>query len=91
MSFVWKIEFSESAKKDLKKLDNQVSKKVLKWLESRILSGVDPRLWGKQLQGSVFGEMWRYRVGDYRVLCLIKDNIVTIEVVSIGHRKEVYK
>ena len=91
MSLDWKIEFSESAKKDLKKLDNQVSKKVLKWLESRILSGVDPCLWGKQLQGSVFGEMWRYRVGDYRVLCLIKDNIVTIEVVSIGHRKEVYK
>lgn len=91
MNLAWKIELSESAKKDLKKLDNQVSKKILKWLEERIFSGVDPRLWGKQLKGSAFGEMWRYRIGDYRVLCLIKDNIVTIEVVSIGHRKEVYK
>lgn len=91
MSLDWKIEFSESAKKDLKKFDNQVSKKVIKWLESRILPGVDPRLWGKQLKGSACGEMWRYRVGEYRVLCLIKDNIVTIKVVSIGHRKEVYK
>ncbi len=91
MSLDWKIEFSESAKKDLRKFDNQVSKKIIKWLEGRILSGVDPRLWGKQLKGSVFGEMWRYRVGDYRVLCLIKDNIVTIAIISIGHRKEVYK
>ncbi len=91
MSLDWKIEFSESAKEDLKKFDTQVSKKVIKWLETRILSGVDPRLWGKQLKGSIFGEMWRYRVGEYRVLCLIKDNIVTIKVVSIGHRKEVYK
>lgn len=91
MSLVWAIELSESAKKDLKKFDKPVSKRIIKWLEERVLSGVDPRLWGKQLKGDVFGDMWRYRVGDYRILCIIKDNIVTIKVVSIGHRKEVYK
>jgi len=91
VSLVWAIELSESAKKDLKKFDKPVSKRIIKWLEERVLSGVDPRLWGKQLKGDVFGDMWRYRVGDYRILCIIKDNIVTIKVVSIGHRKEVYK
>lgn len=91
MSLVWTIKLSESAKKDLKKLDKPVSQKIIKWLEERVLSGVDPRLWGKQLKGETLGDMWRYRVGDYRILCLIKDNIVTIEVVSVGHRKEVYK
>ena len=91
MSLVWKIEFRESAKKDLKKLNNAISKKIIKWLEERILSGADPRLWGKQLKGDILGDMWRYRVGDYRILCLIKDNVVIIEVISIGHRKDVYK
>ena len=90
MSLVWKIEFSESAKKDLRKLDNTSSKKIIIWLDKRILSGVDPRLWGKKLKGSLLGDMWRYRVGDYRILCLIKDEVVTVEVVSIVHRKDVY-
>ena len=91
MSLVWKIEVSESAKKELKKIDKSVSKKIIKWLQERISSGVNPRLWGIQLKGDELGDMWRYRVGDYRILCLIKDNIVTIEVISIGHRKEVYR
>lgn len=91
MSLVWKIELSETAKKDLKKLDKHVSMKIMRWLDERILSGVNPRLWGKQLKGTTLGDMWRYRIGDYRVLCLIKDNIVIVEVISIGHRKEVYK
>lgn len=90
MNLAWKIKFSESAKKDLQKLDKPISKRIIKWLEERILSGVDPRLWGNQLKGNELGDMWRYRVGDYRILCLIKDNIVTIEVVSIGHRREIY-
>ena len=91
MSLVWQIKFSESAKKHLSKLDKPVANKIIKWLNERVLSGVNPRLWGKQLKGDELGDMWRYRVGDYRILCLIKDNIVTIEVVSVGHRKEVYK
>lgn len=91
MSLVWKIEISESAKKELKKIDKSISKKIIKWLEERISSGAHPRLWGLKLKGDELGDMWRYRVGDYRVLCLIKDNIITIEVISIGHRKEVYK
>jgi mRNA interferase RelE/StbE len=91
MSLIWNINFSESSKKQLKSLDKQIATRILKWLDTRITSGVNPRLWGKQLQGNTLGDMWRYRIGDYRVLCVIKDNIVTIEVISIGHRKDIYE
>lgn len=90
MSLVWCIEFSDTARKQLKKLDKPIANKIVKWLDERILSGVNPRLWGKQLKGTMLGDMWRYRVGDYRVLCLIKDHIVTIEVVSVGYRGKIY-
>ncbi len=91
MSLTWKIKFSETALKQLKKLDQQIAKKIIKWLDERISSNVNPRLWGKQLSGDILGDMWRYRVGDYRVLCIIENDIVTVEVVFIGHRKEIYK
>ncbi|MCC2624648.1 MAG: type toxin-antitoxin system mRNA interferase toxin, RelE/StbE family [Burkholderiales bacterium] len=91
MSLVWKVDFSSTARKQLKSLDKQISRRILKWLDERILSGVNPRLWGKQLQGDELGDMWRYRVGEYRILCVIRDNIVTVEVVYVGHRKDVYK
>lgn len=80
----------QEARKQLKKLDKQIANTLLNWVEQRLVSCENPRLWGKSLTGSL-NEKWRYRVGDYRILCVIKDHIVTIEVVSIGHRKEIYK
>jgi mRNA interferase RelE/StbE len=85
----WKIEFSDIADKEIAKLDKPVRKRILNWLDERLTDCDNPRLWGKSLIG-LHNEKWRYRVGDYRILCLIKDNIVTITVVSIAHRKEVY-
>lgn len=90
MSLVYKVEYSQEARKQLKKLDKQIANTLLSWVDSRLVNSENPRLWGKALTGS-HNEKWRYRVGDYRILCVIKDSIVTIEVVSIGHRKEVYK
>lgn len=90
MSLVYKVEYSQEARKQLKKLDKQIANTLLNWVEQRLVSCENPRLWGKSLTGSL-NEKWRYRVGDYRILCVIKDHIVTIEVVSIGHRKEIYK
>ena len=80
----------QEARKQLKKLDKQIANTLLNWVEQRLVSCENPRLWGKSLTGSL-NEKWRYRVGDYRILCVIKDHIVTIEVVSIGQRKEIYK
>lgn len=87
---MFKVEYSQEARKQLKKLDKPVLLKIKSWVESRLIGCENPRLWGKSLTGS-HNNKWRYRVGDYRMLCVIYDNIVVIEIVSIGHRKDVYE
>lgn len=87
---VWIVKFADTADDDLSKLDKPIQKRILKWLDERLTNCENPRLWGKALTGS-HGEKWRYRIGDYRVLCVIKDSIITVEVVDIGHRKDVYE
>ena len=78
------------ALKDLKKLDPLVAKLLLAWV-SKHLDGCDhPRLYGKGLAEDKKG-IWRYRIGDYRLLCLIQDDHLLILVVTAGHRKEIYK
>jgi mRNA interferase RelE/StbE len=86
----WLVKFADTADVDFAKLDKSIQKRIIKYLDERLTNCENPRLWGKPLTGS-HGEKWRYRVGDYRILCVIKDKMITVEVVSIGHRKEVYK
>ncbi len=85
----WKIDYSERALKSLKKMDKQNAKRILDFLEQRIAILEDPRASGKPLKGDL-GVFWRYRVGDYRVLCDIQDGKLVILAALIGHRKEVY-
>jgi len=87
----WKIEFSLEAKRQLNKLDPQHAKRILKFLRDRVTNLGNPRSLGKPLQGSRLGEFWRYRVGDYRVICKIEDDRLLILVLGIGHRREVYR
>ncbi|NJK42277.1 MAG: type II toxin-antitoxin system RelE/ParE family toxin [Aquincola sp.] len=88
---VWQIEVSDAAKKQLAKMGRVEAKRITAFLRLRI-SGLDnPRQLGEALQGARLGGLWRFRVGDYRVLVEIKDEIVTVLVVSIGHRGEVYR
>jgi len=86
----WKIEIVPSVIKELDKLDQQVAKRILKFLHKRIASLKDPRSIGNALKGSRFGEFWRYRVGDYRIITKIEDNILLIIVLRVGHRKQIY-
>lgn len=86
----WKIEFEKEAAKEFKKIDNPVAKRILSFL-SRIEKLDDPRSVGEALKGSTLGAFWKYRVGDYRIICHISDEKVTIIVVKIGHRRNVYK
>lgn len=90
MNLVWKIEYLPSAIKELNKLDKSTRKRINDWLEERILTATNPRLWGKSLKGSEFGDYWCYRIGNYRVLCLIREEVVRVSVVKIGHRREIY-
>jgi mRNA interferase RelE/StbE len=86
----WRIEWEESALKELKKLGPAASTAVRDYLKHRVLKAADPRQFGKALLGDKFG-LWRYRVGDYRIVCRFEDAALVVLVVRVGHRREVYE
>ncbi len=86
----WKVELAPLAKKEIDKLDRPVAVRILKFLNERLAKSANPRLLGESLKGKL-EEYWKYRVGDYRIICSIMDNTLTVTVVKIGNRKEVYK
>lgn len=88
---VWQVELSNTARKQFLKLDPAVAKRLTKFLRERIAPLDDPRSVGKALLGSVLGNYWRYRVGDYRLVCEIQDGKLRIVVVEVGNRKEIYR
>ena len=87
----WNIELSLAAKKDLSKIGTAEAQRILKFLYQRVRLMENPRQTGKQLVGASLSDLWRYRVGDYRILCRIEDQKKSILVVEIGHRREIYK
>lgn len=84
----WKIKVDKDAGKTLKKLDKPTAKRIYNKLKE-IGSLEDPRTMGKALTGNLSG-LWRYRVGDYRIVCYIQDDILVVLVVDIDHRSSVY-
>lgn len=86
----YKVEFTERAKKDLKKLDRHTAALILGWVRKNLEGCENPRIHGKSLVGNHSGE-WRYRVGDYRLLASISDNTITILILNVGHRREIYE
>jgi mRNA interferase RelE/StbE len=87
----WTIELSDLARKNLKQLDPQVARRLLTFLNDRLAPLDNPRSIGEALRGSKLGELWKYRVGDYRIISSIEDKTVRIIVVRIGNRRDVYK
>ena len=87
----WRVEVARQARKELSKLDPQTRDRILRFLNDRIAPLDNPRAIGDSLKGSRFGELWRYRVGDHRVIARIEDELVSILVVRVGHRREVYR
>ena len=86
----WRIEFSAVARKQLHALDRPVKKKIVDYLNDRIEGCKSPRHFGEALSANR-ALLWRYRVGDYRIICEIQDDKVIVLVLTIGHRREVYK
>ena len=86
----YKLVFSERALKQLKKLDKHISALIIGWLEKNVENSENPRLHGKGLVENKSGQ-WRYRVGDYRVICEIQDKEVIVLVLEVGHRKNIYE
>jgi mRNA interferase RelE/StbE len=88
---VWKIDLEKSAERELDKLDPQIAKRILLFLYERVATLDDPRSIGEALKGSKFGSYWKYRVGSYRIISKIEDDVLLILVVKIGNRSDVYK
>ena len=87
---VWNVEFLDSAKRQLRKIDKRWQGAILDYLEDEIAPLEDPRSRGKALIGDKRG-LWRYRAGDYRILCEIRDAELVIAAITIGHRRDVYE
>lgn len=86
----WDYKISERALKQLKKLDKQAAAQILRYLDERIVDTHDPRQWGKRLKGEL-NNVWRYRSGDYQILCQLQDEIFIVLVLEAGHRKDIYQ
>ena len=85
----YRLIYSERVKKDVKKLDPYTKQMIKSWIEKRLLHSENPRAHGKALTGNHKGE-WRYRIGDYRLICTIEDERLVILALALGHRREVY-
>ncbi len=86
---IWLVEWDDRARKELRKLDKQIQKDILQYFRQRITTNKDPRRFGKGLMYEKYG-LWRYRIRDYRVICRIYDEELTVLAVKVGHRKDVY-
>lgn len=86
----WRIEFDSEVEADLKKLDPEAQRRILRYLSERISTEKDPRRFGAPLRRELSG-LWKYRIGDFRVICRIEEKRIVVYVIRIGHRKEVYR
>jgi mRNA interferase RelE/StbE len=87
----WTISYAETARKQLRKLDRQSARRIVDFMDERIAPQQDPRSTGHALTGPLLGAYWRYRVGDYRIICDIQDGALCVLVIEIGNRRDVYR
>ena len=86
----WTIEYADTAKGQLRKLDKQTARRIIDFMDERIAGQENPRNTGKALTGPL-GGLWRYQVGDCRVICDILDGALRVLVVQVGSRREIYR
>ncbi len=87
---VWTIDYADTAIGQLRKLDKQTARRIVDFMDERIAGLENPRDTGKALTGPL-GSFWRYRVGDYRVICDIQDGALRVLVVQVGNRRVIYR
>jgi mRNA interferase RelE/StbE len=87
----WRVELSDTAAKQLCKLDPQVTKRILTFLRDRVAKLDDPRSIGEALHGKKLGDFWKYRVGDWRIIADLDDGVMLITVIRLGNRREIYR
>lgn len=87
----WTIEYARSVQKEIRRLNPQTRKRIRDFLQERLAKHDNPRSMGKALKGSQLGELWRYRVGDWRLICEIQDRRLVVLLLHAGHRREIYR
>lgn len=85
----YEVELTERFKKEFRKLDKYTQKIIRAWIDKNLVECENPRQYGKGLTANRSGQ-WRYRIGDYRLICKINDNKLIILALSVGHRKYIY-
>ena len=87
----WTVDYTETARKQLRKLDKTSARRIVDFMDERVAGSEHPRTTGKALIGPALGAYWRYRVGDFRIICHLQDDALCILVVELGNRKEIYR
>ncbi|MFZ0394335.1 MAG: type II toxin-antitoxin system RelE/ParE family toxin [Terracidiphilus sp.] len=87
---VWTVEFDDRARRELRKLDPNTQHEILRYLRTRIAGPEDPQRFGKPLRTNLAG-LWRYRVGEYRLICRFENSRLVVFVIKMGHRRDVYE
>lgn len=85
----WQIRFTETAEKQLAKLDSQIKKRIIEYLNIKIAQSENPMEFGDSLKENLTG-LWKYRVGSYRIICEIQEEQIVILILRIGHRSKIY-
>jgi len=88
---VWTIEIDAGAEKQLGKLNKSDARRIRDFLREQLMGIENPRRIGKALIGKQYENLWRYRVGDYRIICRIQDQRLVVLVIEVGHRREIYR
>ena len=88
---VWTVDYTETASKQLRKLDKQTARRIVDFMDDRVAGQQDPRSTGKALTGPLLGAFWRYRLGDYRIICDLQDGALRVLVVELGNRRDIYR
>ena len=86
----WTIEFDPAAQRELDRLDKPIARRISKCIHERVAKLDDPRQIGERLTGTL-SDFWKYRVGDYRIICSFEHDRLVVLVLRIGHRREIYK
>ena len=86
----YRVETTTRFDREFKKLDRYTQRLIKSWIEKNLVGCADPRAHGKGLTANLSGQ-WRYRIGDYRLICHIDDGRLVILALSVGHRKDIYK
>jgi len=87
----YRIEYDAAADRDISKLDRTNAQRIIRFLGERVAKLDDPRSIGEALKGSKLGNFWRYRVGDYRIIVDLQDDVLVVYVIQVGNRREIYR